>query len=219
LPEKRFKNDRAFVNPEKISPTYKDEDGHISKDKAVNESIPSNKRRSYSTTDSSSKVGMYHGNVTSRLNAINIKPKKKDKIVINLKYTQYDVLSEVAKEVGFKITRTDKTEYDVIWFDLPPVANILSKLQKFQRINHFPGMNQVANKSNLARNLERMAKVHPNGYSFFPKTWIVPSELHELKKYAKENSKDTFIIKPEMMSQGKGIYLTKNVENLSKTNP
>jgi tubulin polyglutamylase TTLL6/13 len=136
-----------------------------------------------------------------------------------LKYTQYGIIGDVAKEMDYKVTRTDKTEYDIIWFDMPPMNNILSKLQKFQRINHFPGMSQVANKSNLARNLARMEKMHPNGYSFFPKTWLLPSEMHELKSYAKSNPKDTFICKPEMLSQGKGIYLIKNVESINKLNP
>jgi len=130
---------------------------------------------------------MHTATVRSRLNKITIRPKKKEKIVINLKYTQYDILATVAEELGYKITRTDKVEYDIIWFDLPPVANILSKLKSFQRINHFPGVSQVSNKSYLARNLNRMAKLHPNGYSFFPQTWMLPSEMHDLKKFSKDN--------------------------------
>lgn len=207
LPEARFKNDRALVNQEKASHNYKDVNS-ISKEHWKPDSQVINQRRSYSTTDSS-KVVTNQGDVTSRINAINIKPKKKDKIVINLKYTQYDIIGDVAKEMDYKVTRTDKTEYDIIWFDLPPVNNVLSKLKKFQRINHFPGMSQVSNKSNLGRNLSRMQKLHPNGYSFFPQTWLLPSELHELKNYSKNNPKDTFICKPEHMSQGKGIYLIK----------
>lgn len=147
-----------------------------------------------------------------------MKPKKRDKIIINLKYTQYEILAKVAEELGYKVTRTDKTEYDIIWFDLPPVANILSKLKNFQRINHFPGVSQVSNKSYLARNLNRMAKVHPNGYSFFPQTWMLPSEFHDLKNFDKKG-KHCYIVKPEMMSQGKGIYLTKNIESINKINP
>lgn len=139
--------------------------------------------------------------------------------MINLKYTQYDILQTVAKEMGFKVTKTDKVEYDIVWFDLPPANNILSKLKSFQRINHFPGMNQVSNKSYLARNLNRMAKLHPNGYSFFPQTWMLPSEMHDLKKFWKGNPKWTYIVKPEMMSQGKGIYLTKSIENINSITP
>ena len=148
---------------------------------ALNDPATIKSRRSYSTTDSSSKMGLYHDTVTTRINAITVKPKKKDKIIINLKYTQYDILATVATELGYKITRTDKAEYDIIWFDLPPVSNILAKLKSFQRINHFPGVSQVANKSYLARNLNRMAKLHPNGYAFIPQTWMLPSEKHDLK--------------------------------------
>lgn len=175
------------------------------------------KRRSYSTTDSSSKIKPNNDVITSRLNVISIKPKKKDKIVINLKYTQYDIIETVAREMGYRITKSDKVEADIIWFDLGINSNLLSKLQSFQRINHFAGTNQIANKSNLARNLMRMTKLHPNSYSFFPQTWLIPSEFHELKSYAKNNPKDTYIIKPEWSSQGRGIYLSKNIENISNT--
>lgn len=215
--EKRFKNERANVNQERVNTNYADASGIDGSKKDV--TMMSDKRRSYSTTDSSNKVNSNQGNMSSRLNAITIKPKKKDKIVINLKYTQYDIFATVAKELGFKVTRTDKLEYDILWMDLPSSTNILAKLKNFQRTNHFPGMSQAANKANLARNLQRMAKLHPTSYGFFPKTWLLPSEHHELKKYAKENPKDVFIIKPEMMSQGNGIYLTKCVENICMTIP
>ena len=36
-------------------------------------------------------------------------------------------------------------------------------------------------------------------------------------KYVKNNQKNTFIVKPEHSWQGKGIYLTKNVDNLNNT--
>jgi hypothetical protein len=217
--EKRLKNERAVINRAKLSNNYYDTTKNDDSKSKKDESSDFSKRRSHSTADSSNKVGVSQGNMTSRLNAISIKPNKKTKIVINLKYTQYDILFTVAREMGYKITKSDKSEYDIIWLDLAPSTNILAKLQKFQRINHFPGMSQVANKANLARNLLRMAKLHQNGYSFFPKTWILPSEYHELKKYAKENLKDTFIVKPEMMSQGKGICLVKNIDLLAKSAP
>lgn len=144
--------------------------------------LSSGKKRSYSTTVSSKKLGLHHATVTSRINAINIKPKKKDKILLNLKYSQYDIISEVAEELGFKVTKSDKLEYDVIWTDLPTSSNLLSKMQRFQRTNHYPGTSQIANKSCLARNLKKMAKMHPNGYAFFPQSWILPTEIHDLKK-------------------------------------
>lgn len=45
-----------------------------------------------------------------------------------------------------------------------------------QRINHFPGMYELARKDNLGKNLTRMAKLFPEDYAFFPRTWILPQE-------------------------------------------
>jgi tubulin polyglutamylase TTLL6/13 len=41
------------------------------------------------------------------------------------------------------------------------------------------------------------------------------SELkNQIALYQKKNSKVTFIVKPECMSQGKGIFITRNVETI-----
>ena len=145
------------------------------------DALEKNKKRSNSTVDNSILPNDWQDDFSSKLNVITIRPKKKDKIVINLKYTEYEILETVAKELGFKITKSNKIESDILWFDLPINSTILAKMRNFQRVNHFPGTGQMANKSNLAKNLMRMLKLHPNSYSFFPMTWLLPSDLHELK--------------------------------------
>lgn len=42
-------------------------------------------------------------------------------------------------------------------------------------------MYNIARKNYLARNLKKMKKQFPNDYKFFPKTWLLPYELPELK--------------------------------------
>jgi tubulin polyglutamylase TTLL6/13 len=37
-------------------------------------------------------------------------------------------------------------------------------------------MSEICHKDLLARNLNRMLKIFPNDYSFFPKTWCLPAE-------------------------------------------
>lgn len=46
----------------------------------------------------------------------------------------------------------------------------------FQKVNHFPGMSEICRKDLLARNLNRMLKMFPKDYNFFPKTWCIPAE-------------------------------------------
>lgn len=66
----------------------------------------------------------------------------------------------------------------------------------------------------------RLSKLFPSEYNFFPKTWILPNELHELRNHftANLNSKHkvTYIVKPDGLSQGKGIFLTRNLAEIVK---
>jgi tubulin polyglutamylase TTLL6/13 len=41
----------------------------------------------------------------------------------------------------------------------------------------------ISRKNNLAKNLKRMAKFFPLEYKFFPSTWLLPTEAHELREY------------------------------------
>lgn len=110
------------------------------------------------------------------------------------------------------------TEWDISWTDVAPALQMFQKIKPHQRINHFPGMFQIARKNYLARNLKKMKRQFPKDYKFFPKTWLLPYEMNELKNYInnanKKGSKVNFIVKPECMSQGKGIFITKSVESI-----
>jgi tubulin polyglutamylase TTLL6/13 len=146
------------------------------------------------------------------------------RITFNAFNTQYDVIKEVCKKVfGWRvISQKDPwlpgTEWDISWTDVAPALQMFQKIKPHQRINHFPGMFQIARKNYLARNLKKMKRQFPKDYKFFPKTWLLPYEMNELKNYInnanKKGSKVNFIVKPECMSQGKGIFITKSVESI-----
>jgi len=60
----------------------------------------------------------------------------------------------------------------------------------------------------------------PEDYKFFPKTWLLPAEYGDFKKQfgdttskKKKLNRKTFIAKPEASCQGKGIFLTRNLED------
>jgi tubulin polyglutamylase TTLL6/13 len=112
----------------------------------------------------------------------------------------------------------DKHEWDLLWTDGSVKVETLLRMKGFQKINHFPGMYAIARKDHLARNLGRMQKHCPDDYQFFPKTWLLPAEYGDFQKYFKECSKNkagrkTYISKPEAGCQGKGIYLTRSLDD------
>ena len=79
-------------------------------------------------------------------------------------------------------------------------------------------MFQIARKNFLARNLKKMKRQFAKDYKFFPKTWLLPYEIGELKNqinlYQKKGTKVNYIVKPECMSQGKGIFITRKVDQI-----
>jgi tubulin polyglutamylase TTLL6/13 len=62
----------------------------------------------------------------------------------------------------------------------------------------------------------RMQKEFPREYGFFPKTWVLPVDLPDFKTQFSSDGKSnkTFIIKPDAGCQGKGIFLTRNLNEI-----
>lgn len=153
---------------------------------------------------------------------------KAKKLVLNVSMTKYHVVRYVARTL-FKMRLSNaryeqdpddpSQEWDIFWTDGQVQVEKLYRMKPYQRINHFPGMYALARKDHLARNLHRMQKVLPDEYNFFPTTWLLPAEYGDFKKQFTETSKrkkagrKTFIAKPEASCQGKGIFLTRNLED------
>lgn len=141
----------------------------------------------------------------------------KQMIIANILNAEYEVIREVMKEaMNWKLSREPEDEtasttkdWDIYWHDLFINPDMLSKMKCYQKVNHFPGMEALYMKNLLSRNLTRMYKLYPKEYSFFPVTWTLPIEWNEFKSQFDGVSDKTFIVKPEALSQGKGIFLTK----------
>lgn len=50
-------------------------------------------------------------------------------------------------------------------------------------------MYNITRKTYLAKNLKRMQKLYPLEFDFFPKTWVLPNELNELRTFASQKTK------------------------------
>jgi tubulin polyglutamylase TTLL6/13 len=67
--------------------------------------------------------------------------------------------------------------------------------------------------------LNKILKRLPETYKFFPQTWLLPAEFGDFRKQFKSDTKGkpgrkTFIVKPEASCQGKGVFLTRNLDDL-----
>ncbi|KAF2896088.1 hypothetical protein ILUMI_10086 [Ignelater luminosus] len=129
---------------------------------------------------------------------------------------RYDVVRRVISKFGFK--EVGETEnWNLYWTDLSISIERCKEMKRFQRINHFPGMLEICRKDLLARNLNRMQRLFPKDYNFFPKTWCLPADLGEALSYSRLRKNKTFIMKPDAGSQGRGIFITKNLKDIKPT--
>ncbi|XP_024140559.1 tubulin polyglutamylase ttll6 isoform X3 [Oryzias melastigma] len=87
-------------------------------------------------------------------------------------------------------------------------------MKRYQKINHFPGMNEICRKDSLARNLNRMLKLFPKDYNIFPKTWCLPADYSDFQVYTRAKKSKTYICKPDTGCQGKGIFITKSSKDI-----
>lgn len=70
----------------------------------------------------------------------------------------------------------------------------------------YPGIQCIAKKHLLAKNLMKMYKKFPDEYNFFPKTWVLPTQFTDLRNHYTRNNtsnskgrKVTYIVKPDSM--------------------
>ncbi|OHS96633.1 hypothetical protein TRFO_37153 [Tritrichomonas foetus] len=134
----------------------------------------------------------------------------------NVNHTKYPSVKKCLTKLGYKFTDSI-TKSLLFWGDNEGTLDFVKNLEKWQFYNHFPGMWKIAHKVELVRNFERLQKLLPEYYNFHPRSFIIPSQLSDLKNFMStipRKSDRTFIIKPDKGSQGKGIFLIQDFDDL-----
>eukprot|EP00347_Sterkiella_histriomuscorum_P001153 403373125 len=141
-------------------------------------------------------------------------------IVLNTREVRYPVIKQIARKVfGWKISkcRNPDDDWDIFWTDDVFSADKLKGMKPYQMINHFPGMYLIALKHNLGKYLKAMQKALPEEFKFFPRTWITPYESFDMNNYIQTRKTPmTMIVKPQNQCQGKGIFITRKVDDIPK---
>ncbi|XP_056631900.1 tubulin polyglutamylase ttll6-like [Diorhabda sublineata] len=141
------------------------------------------------------------------------KKKRKRTISVCLTHCRYDVIRRVAQKYNYREV-LEGENWNMYWTDLSITVDRCKDMKRFQKINHFPGMLEICRKDLLARNLNRMLRLFPREYNFFPKTWCFPADLGEAITYSRVRKNKTFILKPDAGSQGRGIVITKTLKEI-----
>lgn len=138
---------------------------------------------------------------------------KKNQVLICITGQKYRIVTEIAKELQWKLTN-EHNLWNVFWTESIMSVGFCLTMHRFQKINHFPGMMEICRKDLLARNLNRMLKIFPDSYNFFPKTWSLPSNYADALNYSLKNKNKTYIVKPAAAAQGRGIFLTQTLKDI-----
>ena len=134
-------------------------------------------------------------------------------VVVNMPNCKYESVEACVLNKGWKIIRDENsTSWNLYWTDTSVSTERLIRVEKHQKLNHFPGMLKVCRKTPLARILKKMSRLFPQDYKFCPKSWVLPEEWSDFKsqfglrigndgrpKRPKKNR--TYIIKPDAVSQ------------------
>lgn len=151
------------------------------------------------------------------------KKKKSDRITFDALRTEYEVVDDAVRARGWTVVKDeDKGPKCIIhWVDQAGIDQVLAQVMPWMRVNHIPGMNNaLARKSRLAKNMSRISRYFPAEYRFLPLTWVLPEDMGDLeKRFQHGESNAIFIVKPDHLCQGKGIFLTTNLEKIKKACP
>jgi tubulin polyglutamylase TTLL6/13 len=136
-------------------------------------------------------------------------------LTVNLDHTMYQSVDRCVRRLGHPIV-SDPRVTVLFWYDGPVTLDQCLKMKPWQFVNHFPGTFAIANKVALARNIEKLQKWFPDLYNFHPKSFALPTQLSHLKMLlAALGGSQTYIVKPALGSQGRGIFLVQAPEDLA----
>ncbi len=104
----------------------------------------------------------------------------------------------------------DADGWDTCWATGMPAPGVFKAIKPGLTINHIPGNNALTVKSMLYQTLSRARDLAPtpdmrSRLSFFPMTYLMPSDYRALQSEAFHNPHKKWIIKPKRSSRGRGI--------------
>lgn len=113
------------------------------------------------------------------------------------------------------LEETSGKEWLVMWSGPRMRDKEYQNLHELQRVNHFPGSTELTRKDRLCVHFEKMAKRHGDvAFDFLPKTYVLPKDVDTFMDVYENNKNYLWIVKPNAASQGKGIYLLRDLNEL-----
>eukprot|EP00427_Karlodinium_veneficum_P013428 CAMPEP_0169066696 /NCGR_PEP_ID=MMETSP1015-20121227/3099_1 /TAXON_ID=342587 /ORGANISM="Karlodinium micrum, Strain CCMP2283" /LENGTH=777 /DNA_ID=CAMNT_0009125403 /DNA_START=114 /DNA_END=2448 /DNA_ORIENTATION=- len=115
---------------------------------------------------------------------------------------------------GNGLLPTNGNDWIVQWSGPGMRESGYQNLNEFQRLNHFPGSTELTRKDRLWENFNAIKQAFGGDtFDFVPESYVLPDQVDQfLDCY--ERSNYTWIVKPNASSQGKGIFLLRDLKEL-----
>jgi tubulin polyglutamylase TTLL5 len=139
-------------------------------------------------------------------------------------YQQYDLLYRVYKTdarlvrsvlelVGFR--HTDSHDWNIMWICSSAKNYQYEGLNEYQKVNHFPRSNEITRKDRMCESIMNMKdRFGHDEFDFIPQTYVLPDEFPDFYAHFQTEKHSMWIVKPSCSSQGRGIFLVDNINEV-----
>lgn len=113
----------------------------------------------------------------------------------------------------------------MLWANTSGKPYLYDGLNEYQKINHFPSSYEITRKDRLCLNILRMQEKYGKAnFNIVPDTYVLPEEFSDFFSYFhkvrnQEGKKALWIIKPNALSRGRGIYLIDDINEINLDEP
>lgn len=169
-----------------------------------------------SNNKSSRKKGrVRQGNDNNKQSALTYRMNSNSKIIKDI--LEYHHFRRVGSKNNDKIEKIEYSKEEnrellpwlLFWSSKHLPTNFYKSIRSsYQRVNQFPGSNEITRKDTLTRNILRMSFLHGHKhFDFMPMSYIFPIEREAIITAISSDPSVKWIIKPAGSSQGKGISI------------
>jgi hypothetical protein len=142
------------------------------------------------------------------------------RLVFRMPPEQPELLRQLFLESGWEEHTPEHTYWNFWWSPRRfPACVSKGASTDHHRINHFSNTSALTKKDGLYRLLKRQRVIYGGLYSFFPAAFCLPNEYTKfVRAYASDEEsgkRRIWICKPVDMSRGRGIFLVRNLQDLT----
>jgi hypothetical protein len=124
------------------------------------------------------------------------------------------LIRNTLEDNGFIEATASNNNWSILWCSSVIKQHIYSSLKPYQKVNHFPRSVEITRKDLLYKNLAKVQALFKNSFDFFPMSYLLPNEYSFLQDTFEKDKEMILIVKPVASSQGRGIFITNNLQEV-----